>query len=90
MDMEFLMTAQWTFDIPVTFTWNTLSCHQDHENIWENNLAAQNDNKNIDLSKMLAKETKYVNQRGRWGLYDVDIWEMGLECSVFRGGTGII
>jgi hypothetical protein len=23
-------------------------------------------------------------------LYDVDIWEMGLECSVFRGGTGII
>ncbi|CAO3667234.1 unnamed protein product [Umbelopsis vinacea] len=90
LDMEFLMTAQWTFDIPVTFTWNTLSCHQDHENIWENNLAAQNDNKNIDLSKMLAKETKYVNQKGRWALYDVDIWEMGLECSVFRGGTGII
>jgi hypothetical protein len=90
MDMEFLMTAQWTFDIPVTFTYNTLSCHQDHANIWENNRDAQNDNTKVDLSKMQAKEAKYANERGEWGLYNVDIWEMGLECAAFRGGSGVL
>jgi hypothetical protein len=90
IDMEFLITAQWTFDIPVIFTYNTLSCHQDHANVWENNPGAQNDNTKVDLSKMLAKEDKYTNERGEWGLYNVDIWEMGLECAAFRGGSGVL
>ncbi|KAI8578135.1 hypothetical protein K450DRAFT_248273 [Umbelopsis ramanniana AG] len=90
IDMEFLMTAQWTFDIPITFTYNTLSCHQDHANVWENNPGAQNDNTKVDLSKMQAKEDKYVNERGEWGLYNVNIWEMGLECAAFRGGSGVL
>jgi hypothetical protein len=88
-DMELLMTASWTFGIPVTFTWNTLSCHQDHQNVWENHPESQNDNTKVDLSKMRDQSEKYVNERGKWALYDIDIWEMGLECSVFRGGVGI-
>lgn len=90
LDMELLMTATWTFGIPVTFTWNTLSCHQDHQNIWENHPESLNDNTKVDLSRMQDQAEKYVNERGKWALYDIDIWDMGLECSVFRGGVGIL
>ncbi|CDH59531.1 hypothetical protein RO3G_09976 [Lichtheimia corymbifera JMRC:FSU:9682] len=86
MDIEFICTAAWTFDIPVVWEARGFTCHQDHPNIWEFNTDQHNDNKDIDMGEIMRKEKVYMNQEGQWGLQQLDIWNYNLECIEFHGG----
>ncbi|KAI8148635.1 hypothetical protein BJV82DRAFT_270938 [Fennellomyces sp. T-0311] len=86
MDIEFICTAAWTFDIPVVYEEKGFTCHQDHKNIWEANTEQHTDNKNIDMGEIMRKEKIYMNEEGRWALQNLDIWEYRLECTEFKGG----
>ncbi|KAI9263411.1 hypothetical protein BDA99DRAFT_510131 [Phascolomyces articulosus] len=86
MDIEFICTAAWTFDIPVVYDENGFACHQDHQNIWEFNTEQHTDNKDIDMGEIMRKEKIYMNEEGKWALQDVDIWDLKLECQEFQGG----
>ncbi|KAI8374126.1 uncharacterized protein BYT42DRAFT_575226 [Radiomyces spectabilis] len=86
MDIEFICTAAWTFDIPVVYSERSFACHQEHPNIWESLTDQKNDNKNIDMGEIMRKEKSYMNKEGEWALEHIDIWELDLECIQFRGG----
>ncbi|CAO3609726.1 unnamed protein product [Cunninghamella blakesleeana] len=86
MDIEFICTATWTFDIPVIYSEQSFACHQQHPNVWENNKEQHNDNSNINMGDIERKQAKYMNADGKWALLNVDIWELGLECVQFSGG----
>ena len=86
MDIEFICTAAWTFDIPVVYEEKGFTCHQDHKNIWEANTEQHTDNKDIDMGEIMRKEKSYMNEEGRWALQNLDIWEYQLECTEFKGG----
>ncbi|KAI9498657.1 hypothetical protein BDB00DRAFT_798980 [Zychaea mexicana] len=87
IDMELVLTAAWTLDIPVTYTRDTLSCHQQHHTVVHPNSDA--DNRDVDVGRMMSKEEIHMNEEGQWGLQNVKIWENGLHCEVFRGGLGV-
>ncbi|KAI9308153.1 hypothetical protein BJ944DRAFT_260791 [Cunninghamella echinulata] len=86
MDIEFICTATWTYNIPVVYSDQSFACHQQHPNVWEDNKEQHNDNSNINMGEIERKEKKYTNEDGKWGLEHIDIWEMGLECLEFSGG----
>jgi LmbE family N-acetylglucosaminyl deacetylase len=86
MDIEFICTAAWTKDIPIVHVNPGFTCHQDHQNIWESNQEAMNDNKDIDMSKIERKEKIYMNKANEWALESYDIYKHGVECVVFEGG----
>lgn len=86
MDIEFICTATWTFDIPVVYEKRGFTCHQDHENIWEFNPERVTDNKDIKMDEIMRKEKIYLNKEGQWALQQLDIWEYGLGCIEFKGG----
>ncbi|KAI9318233.1 hypothetical protein BX666DRAFT_1936370 [Dichotomocladium elegans] len=86
VDIEFIETATWTFDIPVVYSQRGFTCHQEHENVWEKHPDRITDNHGISASDIKAKKTKYMNEDGKWGLLQLDIWDMGLECFEFKGG----
>ncbi|KAG2220327.1 hypothetical protein INT45_004012 [Circinella minor] len=86
MDIEFICTAAWTFDIPVVYDEKGFACHQDHQNIWEFNTEQHTDNKDIDMGEIMRKEKVYMNEEGKWALQNMDIWEHKLECQEFQGG----
>jgi hypothetical protein len=86
MDIEFICTAAWTMDIGVVRVNPGFTCHQEHENIWEKNEDAKNDNRNIDMSKIERKEKKYMNKAHEWGLENYNIYEEGVQCLEFQGG----
>jgi hypothetical protein len=86
MDIEFICTAAWTMDVGVVRVNPGFTCHQEHENIWENNKDAMNDNRNIDMSKIERKEKKYMNKAHEWGLENYNIYEQGVQCLEFQGG----
>ncbi|CAO3599688.1 unnamed protein product [Absidia cylindrospora] len=85
MDVEFICTAAWTFDIQVVYLKKGFTCHQEHQNVWELNKEQHNDN-NINLEDIRDKKTSYVNKENHWALQQLDIWELGLGCIEFRGG----
>ncbi|KAI8368281.1 uncharacterized protein BYT42DRAFT_503737 [Radiomyces spectabilis] len=86
MDIEFICTATWTYGIPVVYSKPGFTCHQDHQNIWEFIPERHNDNKDIDMGEIMRKEKVYINKEKEWGLQQLDIWDMELECLQFRGG----
>ncbi|KAI7857623.1 hypothetical protein BDC45DRAFT_544087 [Circinella umbellata] len=87
MDMELLLTAAWTLDIPITYTRDTLSCHQQHQTVVHPN--SDVDNQDVDVGKMMTKEEIHMNEKDQWGLQNIKLWEYGLQCEVFRGGLGV-
>ncbi|KAI8090306.1 uncharacterized protein B0P05DRAFT_464027 [Gilbertella persicaria] len=89
MDIEFICTATWTKDIPVVYVKPGFTCHQEHDNVWENNKEAMNDNSNIDMSKIERKEKVYMNKEGEWALLNYKIYEEGLSCIEFQGGLAL-
>jgi hypothetical protein len=86
MDIEFICTAAWTKEIPIVYVKPGFTCHQEHDNIWESNKEALNDNRDIDMSKIERKERVYMNRDGEWGLQNYRIFEEGLGCMEFQGG----
>ncbi|ORX58810.1 hypothetical protein DM01DRAFT_1333432 [Hesseltinella vesiculosa] len=86
MDIEFICTATWTFDIPVVYSDKSFCCHQQHNNVWEANTEQHNDNTDVNMGDIERKEKSYMNEDGQWALQQVDIWDMGLECLSFYGG----
>jgi hypothetical protein len=86
MDIEFICTATWTKGIPVVYVNPGFTCHQEHENVWESNKEAMNDNSDIDMSKIERKERIYMNKEGEWALQNYDIYQEGLACIEFQGG----
>ncbi|KAG0166648.1 hypothetical protein DFQ28_005521 [Apophysomyces sp. BC1034] len=87
MDMELLLTAAWTLDIPVTYSKATFSCHQQHPTVVHP--GSEKANQNINIDKMKAKEETHLNDQAHWGLQDVNLWNQDLKCEVFRGGLGM-
>ncbi|KAG0177887.1 hypothetical protein DFQ28_005224 [Apophysomyces sp. BC1034] len=86
MDIEFICTAAWTFDIPVVYSEQGFTCHQHHNNIWEKTPERHTDNKNVNMGEIMRKEKQYFNKEGQWGLQQIDIWGLRLECVEFKGG----
>lgn len=86
MDIEFICTAAWTFDIPVVYSEKGFTCHQDHQNIWEFNKEQHTDNKDIHMEDIRDKKKVYINQENHWALQQLDSWELGLQCMEFKGG----
>lgn len=86
VDIEFIGTAAWTFDIPVVYSEKGFTCHQEHENVWEKHQDRITPNQDIDMGAVQRKEKQYVNEDGKWALEHVDIWGLGLECFEFQGG----
>ncbi|ORZ24362.1 hypothetical protein BCR42DRAFT_402779 [Absidia repens] len=85
MDVEFICTAAWTFDLQVVYSEKGFTCHQEHKNVWELNKEQHND-KNISLEDIRDKKIAYVNKENNWALQQLDIWELELGCIEFRGG----
>ncbi|ORZ11948.1 hypothetical protein BCR42DRAFT_420939 [Absidia repens] len=86
MDIEFICTAAWTFEIPVVYSGKSFACHQHHQNIWEARKGQHTDNTGINMGEIERKEKTYINEENKWALQHVDTWTMGLECLEFRGG----
>lgn len=86
MDIEFICTAAWTFDIPVVYSGKSFACHQHHQNIWEGRKDQHTDNKDINMGQIERKEKTYINEENKWALQQIDVWTMGLECLEFNGG----
>ncbi|KAF7726861.1 hypothetical protein EC973_008368 [Apophysomyces ossiformis] len=87
MDMEILLTAAWTLDIPVTYVQTPFACHQQHRTVVHP--GSEKDNKGINLDKMMAKEESHLNDESHWGLKNVNLWNQDLKCEVFKGGLGM-
>lgn len=86
MDIEFVCTATWTKKIPVVYVNPGFTCHQEHENIWEKNKEALNDNRDINMGKIERGESVYMNKEGEWALQNYNIYDQGLGCIEFKGG----
>ncbi|KAI8328901.1 hypothetical protein BC941DRAFT_363371 [Chlamydoabsidia padenii] len=86
MDIEFICTAAWTFDIPVVYSKKGFTCHQDHQNIWEFNKEQHTDNKDIHMEDIRDKKKIYMNQENHWALQQLDSWDLGLQCIEYKGG----
>lgn len=86
VDIEFIETAAWTFDIPVVYSEQGFTCHQEHDNVWEKNPERMTPNQGIHAVEIQRKEKQYVNEEGKWAMLHLDIWEMGLQCIEFGGG----
>ncbi|KAI9273033.1 hypothetical protein BDA99DRAFT_499848 [Phascolomyces articulosus] len=86
VDIEFIGTARWTFDIPVVYSEKGFTCHQEHNNVWESTPERHTDNKGINMAEVQRHEKEYVNEERKWALQHLDIWNMGLECVEFLGG----
>ncbi|KAI8329206.1 hypothetical protein BC941DRAFT_443320 [Chlamydoabsidia padenii] len=86
MDIEFICTATWTFDIPVVYSGQSFACHQHHQNIWEGRKDQHTNNTGVNMGEIERKEITFLNEENKWALLHVDTWEMGLECLEFRGG----
>jgi hypothetical protein len=86
IDVELLLTAAWTFDLPVTYSRDSFACHQQHQTVFHEGTEA--DNRGLNVDRMMNKEETHVNDADTWGLQNVNIWEHGLRCEVFRGGLG--
>ncbi|KAI9488275.1 hypothetical protein BDB00DRAFT_772861 [Zychaea mexicana] len=86
VDIEFIGTARWTFDIPVVYSDKGFTCHQEHKNVWEAAPERMTDNKNVNMGAVQKHEIEYVNEERKWALQHIDIWGMGLECFEFLGG----
>ncbi|KAI9321440.1 hypothetical protein BX666DRAFT_1849819 [Dichotomocladium elegans] len=87
VDVELLLTASFTLDIPITFSPDPFTCHQQHAKV--DHPSEESENQNIDVARMMAKEEVHMNEEGQWGLENVDIWKQDLQCKVFRGGLGV-
>ncbi|KAI8062637.1 hypothetical protein BC940DRAFT_308364 [Gongronella butleri] len=91
MDMELLLTAAWTLDLPIVHDRTvTYTCHQQHPVVGthdnnENDKSSQDD---VDLDALQRGSRKHLNHDERWGLKKSHLDE-GLQCRVFRGGLGI-
>ncbi|KAG0183391.1 hypothetical protein DFQ29_005767 [Apophysomyces sp. BC1021] len=86
MDIEFIATATWTFDIPVVHSPRGFACHQEHANVWEAAKERHTNNSGIVAQEIMEKKTSYYNEDGKWGLQQYDIWGLGLGCVEFQGG----
>ncbi|KAI7876381.1 hypothetical protein K492DRAFT_151727 [Lichtheimia hyalospora FSU 10163] len=86
VDIEFIETAAWTFDIPVVYSEQGFTCHQEHDNVWEKNPERMTPNQGINAVEIQRKEKQYVNEEGKWAMLHLDIWDMGLQCIEFGGG----
>ncbi|CAO3576821.1 unnamed protein product [Absidia cylindrospora] len=86
MDIEFICTAAWTFEIPVVYSHKSFACHQHHQNVWEERKDQHTDNTGINMGEIERKEKTYVNEENKWALQHIDTWKMGLECLEFNGG----
>ncbi|KAI7853951.1 hypothetical protein BDC45DRAFT_441271 [Circinella umbellata] len=86
VDIEFIGTARWTFDVPVVYSEKGFTCHQEHNNVWESKPERMTDNKGINMAEVQRHEKEYVNEERKWALQHLDIWEMGLECFEYLGG----
>ncbi|ORY93269.1 hypothetical protein BCR43DRAFT_371244 [Syncephalastrum racemosum] len=86
VDIEFIGTAAWTFDMPIVYSEQAFTCHQEHENVWESKPERMTPNHDIDMGAVMRKEKQYVNPDHRWALLHLNIWQLGLRCVEFQGG----
>ncbi|KAI8096490.1 uncharacterized protein BX664DRAFT_258050 [Halteromyces radiatus] len=85
MDVELLLTAAWTLDIPIAYQPTSIfNCHQTSR-LYNNNDMMDN----VDIDDIKSKKISYMNKPGHWGLQGIDLYEQGMKCEVFRGGLGI-
>ncbi|CAO3655879.1 unnamed protein product [Mucor hiemalis] len=87
MDIEFILTAVGVFEKTLVYSGESFACHQEHPNEWEKKperITSGQDAQGID--DIIAGKKKLVNQKGKWALLNIDIWEKGLECIDFQGG----
>lgn len=87
MDIEFILTAVGTFNKQLIYSSESMSCHQEHPNEWERrpDLISEGQNPQ-EIDDILQGIKKIYNKKDQWALYNVDIWEQGLECFDFQGG----
>lgn len=87
MDMELLLTASWTLKIPINYSSEPFTCHQQHEKVHHPN--SEKDNQGVDVGRMMRGEEINMNNKDEWGLQNIDLWSNNLQCEVFRGGIGM-
>ncbi|CDS06149.1 hypothetical protein LRAMOSA08677 [Lichtheimia ramosa] len=87
MDMELLLTASWTLKIPINYSPEPFTCHQQHEKVHHPN--SEKDNQGVDVGRMMRGEEINMNNKDEWGLQNIDLWSNNLQCEVFRGGIGM-
>lgn len=87
MDMELLLTASWTLKIPINYSPEPFTCHQQHEKVHHPN--SEKDNQGVDVGRMMRGEEINMNKKDEWGLQNIDLWSNNLQCEVFRGGIGM-
>lgn len=86
MDIEFLLTAFHTKGIPITYSPWPFNCHQLHRHVYH--AGADRDNQGVLVDEIISKDISYANT-GPWGLSNLDLYQHGAHCDVFRGGMAI-
>ncbi|ORE20061.1 hypothetical protein BCV71DRAFT_196684 [Rhizopus microsporus] len=84
VDIEFILTAVGTFGKRLVYSGDTFTCHQEHPNEWEK--TPERHTAKTNVADILNNKTYLVNEEGKWALYNIDIWQEGLECVEFGGG----
>jgi hypothetical protein len=88
MDVEFLLTAYHSFGYPIHYSNAPYNCHQMHTTQYHQ--GQESDNRGVQVDAIFSKQISYSNAiHGLpWGLSHIQLFELGLTCSVFRGGLG--
>ncbi|KAI8144927.1 hypothetical protein BJV82DRAFT_63143 [Fennellomyces sp. T-0311] len=85
VDVELMMTAGWTHGVSVIYNPDTVLCNQEPLSHHDNSAEKQG----VNVRKMMLNQEVHMNEEGRWGLQNFDIYKEGVQCEVFRGGLGI-